>query len=105
LEAAHVLLSWYRNCLVHDNLTVKISAFDSSLILESSPNEVTNGHMTMNVRWMSPQVISEGQFSTKSDGMLLRTLHQLDVSASNHSSLLNQIRVPVCSMVFWRAAV
>eukprot|EP00045_Choanoeca_perplexa_P008212 m.75374 g.75374 ORF g.75374 m.75374 type:complete len:885 (+) comp14402_c0_seq1:85-2739(+) len=56
-----------RNCLVHDNLTVKISGFDSSLILEGSPLVVKNGHMTMNVRWMSPQVISDGDYTTTSD--------------------------------------
>eukprot|EP00730_Choanoeca_flexa_P014648 TRINITY_DN6484_c0_g1_i2.p1 TRINITY_DN6484_c0_g1~~TRINITY_DN6484_c0_g1_i2.p1 ORF type:complete len:583 (+),score=112.06 TRINITY_DN6484_c0_g1_i2:182-1750(+) len=56
-----------RNCLVHDNLTVKISGFDSSFTMEGSPNEIKNGHITMNVRWMSPQVISDGDYTTKSD--------------------------------------
>ena len=55
------------NCLVHENMTVKISGFDCCININTGPLEIPNGHITMNVRWMSPQAITEGQYTTKSD--------------------------------------
>ncbi|EDQ90614.1 uncharacterized protein MONBRDRAFT_24187 [Monosiga brevicollis MX1] len=56
-----------RNCLVHENMTAKISGFDASTMVNQSPMDMQNGQNILNVRWMAPQVLTEARFSNKSD--------------------------------------
>lgn len=56
-----------RNCLVHSNLTVKIGDFGMTRpIIESDYYRFTKKGM-LPVRWMSPESLWDGLFTTKSD--------------------------------------
>uniref|UniRef100_A0A6A7FQ23 Tyrosine-protein kinase receptor n=1 Tax=Hirondellea gigas TaxID=1518452 RepID=A0A6A7FQ23_9CRUS len=56
-----------RNCLVGDNLTVKISDFGLSRDIYSSDYYRVQSKSLLPVRWMPPESILYGKFSTESD--------------------------------------
>lgn len=56
-----------RNCLVGDNLTVKISDFGLSRDIYSSDYYRVQSKSLLPVRWMPPESILYGKFTTESD--------------------------------------
>ena len=56
-----------RNCLVGDNLTVKISDFGLSRDICSSDYYRVQSKSLLPVRWMPPESILYGKFTTESD--------------------------------------
>ncbi|GIY68764.1 NT-3 growth factor receptor [Caerostris darwini] len=56
-----------RNCLVGDNLTVKISDFGMSRDIYTSDYYKVGGSRMMPIRWMAPESITYGKFSLESD--------------------------------------
>ena len=56
-----------RNCLVSDHLTVKISDFGLSRDIYSSDYYRVNTKSLLPIRWMPPESILYGKFTTKSD--------------------------------------
>ncbi len=56
-----------RNCLVGDNLTVKISDFGLSRDIYSADYYRVQSKSLLPVRWMPPESILYGKFSTESD--------------------------------------
>lgn len=56
-----------RHCLVHADGTIKISGFDQCHRLNCSPREAKASLDQFPVRWLSPQALADGTFSTKGD--------------------------------------
>jgi receptor tyrosine kinase-like orphan receptor 1 len=56
-----------RNCLVGENLTVKISDFGLSRDIYSSDYYRVQSKSLLPVRWMPPESILYGKFTTESD--------------------------------------
>ncbi|XP_008324497.1 BDNF/NT-3 growth factors receptor-like [Cynoglossus semilaevis] len=56
-----------RNCLVGDNLTVKIGDFGMSRDVYSSDYYRVGGHTMLPIRWMPPESIMYRRFTTESD--------------------------------------
>ncbi|XP_071952416.1 inactive tyrosine-protein kinase transmembrane receptor ROR1-like [Antedon mediterranea] len=56
-----------RNCLVGDNLTIKIADFGLSRDIYSTDYYHMQGQVLLPIRWMSPEAILYGRFSTESD--------------------------------------
>ncbi|XP_035233529.1 tyrosine-protein kinase transmembrane receptor Ror-like [Stegodyphus dumicola] len=56
-----------RNCLVGDNLSVKISDFGMSRDIYTSDYYKIGGSRMLPIRWMAPESITYGKFSLESD--------------------------------------
>lgn len=56
-----------RNCLISDNLIVKISDFGLSRDIYSSDYYRVQGKSLLPVRWMPPEAILYGKFTIESD--------------------------------------
>eukprot|EP01147_Barroeca_monosierra_P000883 gene883-7902_t len=56
-----------KNCLVDGYMTAKVGGFDSSHWVVGRAEDYATGLGSYPVRWLSPQTLADGRYSTKSD--------------------------------------